>query len=164
MISDNGLNQGIFRLFLLFSRLEYALTRSRGFVIGEPGRAARGNWQEFAVRLGQDFFDDLRADPTTSKPWEEPPGQWIVSKDGNGDLTSTWQARVASPELQRAFEPIMWVRNCVVHGESQDMVVRYMELVEASIKVLSTAVERCINVPELREVVAMFNQARAQET
>ncbi len=156
---DTDINPRIWTLFVFFSRIEYALTRSNGFVQGKAGSPARGDWEKFALRLGQDLFDGLRADPATSILWRDPPGQWIVLKAG---CTATWQVRVASEELRKALEPVRWVRNCVIHGESQDIVFRYIELVEASISVLRAAMEECEKNPELSEVLLKFKQARAR--
>lgn len=163
MLADNDFNYRIFDLFLVFSRLEYALTRANGFAWGKDGGPVYGNWRMLAERLGQEFFDTQRADRAKSILWNEPPGRWTAKKDESGSILPVWFSRPAPTELELSFEPIAWVRNCVIHGESQDMVVRYEQLVTAAVKVLEATVERCMDQDDLKEIADIFTRSRIQD-
>lgn len=45
MYIDNGFNKEVFELFIIFSRLEYALTRVEGFARGLDGGPVYGDWK-----------------------------------------------------------------------------------------------------------------------
>lgn len=163
MYVEEGLNRQVFELFLMFSRLEYALTRVDGFARGKDGGPVYGNWQELAERLGQGFFEMQKADPAKMILWNAPPGRWTVTFDHSGNLVPVWRARQAPTELRHSFEPLAWVRNCVIHGESQDMVPRYEQLVKAAVAVLSASVEACMERTDLEEIASRYTEARMQE-
>ena len=168
MCGGDGLNNQVFELFLKFSRLEYALTRVDGFARGKRrmvGAPVFPDWEALARCLGRDFFNEQKADPQKKILWDEPPGQWVVgSCDASGRCSATWRQRQTSTELQKSFEPIKWVRNCVIHGESQDMVPRYIQLVAAAVAVLDSTVERCREQDDLREIANRYKGARVQES
>lgn len=163
MYVEEGLNKQVFELFLIFSRLEYALTRVSGFARGADGGPVYGDWQKLAERLGQEFFDVQKADPAKTILWNAPPGRWTVTFDALGKLVPEWRARQAPAELRLSFEPVSWVRNCVIHGESQDMVPRYEQLVTAAVAVLGSSVEACMERADLEEIAARYTEARIQE-
>lgn len=160
---DTGLNPQVFELFIVFSRLEYALTRSDGFARGSDGGPVEGDWRKLAKCLGQTFFDQQRADPAKKKLWLEPPGRWNASVDQDGKVTPVWHGRTAPTELHLLYEPIVWVRNCVIHGESQDMVLRYKESVGAAVAVLHATVEECAGRDDLQQIADFFTRSRIQE-
>ncbi|MBL3587440.1 hypothetical protein JMM61_19020 [Rhodovulum sulfidophilum] len=163
MYIEEGLNTQVFELFLIFSRLEYALTRVDGFARGTDGGPVCGNWQEFAERLGQEFFERQKADPGKMILWNAPPGRWTVTFDDSGHLVPVWRARHAPTELRRSFEPVSWVRNCVFHGESQDMVPRYEQLVTGAVAVLEASVKACMERDDLVEIADRYTGARMQD-
>lgn len=74
-----------------------------------------------------------------------------------------WRTRQAPTELKLLLEPVAWVRNCVIHGESQDLVLRYMQLVSAAALVLESIVEICLARENLQEIAARYTDARIQE-
>ncbi len=165
--SESGLNDQIYELFIIFSRLEYALTRTDGFARGNEGNPAAGDWFKFAQELGRDFFDHQKANANNKILWENPPGQWIMAQGEAGALRPEWKPRTAPLELRHSLEPVNWVRNCVIHGESQDKVPRYLNLVSAAVSVLDAAVDECRQRDEdskLREIERRFSSARMQET
>lgn len=163
MYIDNGLNQQVFELFISFSRLEYALTRVEGFARGNDGGPIYGDWKKLAEILGQEFFELQKSDPQKAILWNSPPGQWIVVLDASGKVLPVWRARQAPTELRLLLEPVAWVRNCVIHGESQDLVLRYVQLVKAAVAVLETIVETCMGREDLLEIAARYTDARLQE-
>ena len=163
MYVEEGLNKQVFELFLKFSRLEYALSRVNGFARGTDGGPVYGDWKKLAERLGTEFFDKQKTDPEKTILWNAPPGRWIVTFDASENLVPEWRARQAPVELRLSFEPVLWVRNCVIHGESQDMVPRYEQLVTAAVNVLESSVEACIERADLMEIAARYTEARIQE-
>ena len=165
MCGGDGLNNQVFELFLKFSRLEYALTRVDSFACGKVGGPVIPNWGALANCIGQDFFNAQKADPRKRILWDKPPGRWVFeSCDASGRCSATWRQRQTSTELQKSFEPIKWVRNCVIHGESQDMVPRYIQLVAAAVAVLDSTIERCGQQDGLREIADRYAGARVQES
>lgn len=159
---EDGFNEQVFTLFLIFSRMEYALTRTDGFARGDNNVPVYANWARLAEELGQSFFDEQRNHPDRGYLWSNPPGRWVATFDQAGKLTPAWQDRQASTELQRLFDPISWVRNCIIHGESQDAVPRYMCLVRASIEVLEAALAVCLARNELKKIADGYTASRIQ--
>ncbi|MBJ2153875.1 hypothetical protein [Paracoccus sp. IB05] len=153
------INPKIFDLFLIFSQFERALIKTNDFIRRWPndqsGRPAFADWNKLSRLLGEAFWIGLRQDDATRKLWEEPPGQWVIGENWRPD----WKMRGADEAIngeawhERGLEPAKWVRDCVFHGHSQDMIPRYKDLIEASITVLSKVVDECAQSdnPELKQ-------------
>jgi hypothetical protein len=162
-------NPRLLDFIILFSRIEYALKRS--MIFSEPGRkisvpvdsgyklnVTKANWSEFSKIIGANFFEERRACSLTKVLWEEPAGCWATKRVGE-DVELLWHREDIVECESNSFLPVLRVRNCVFHGDSQEYIARHVDLVEASICVLEFALERCLQDQILQPVYDCFNNS-----
>lgn len=156
---------------IYFSRFEYALTRTDDFVRkgmkvsrgdGPNTYIAIANWKSFSQAIGPEFFKEQQREEQTKILFNEPPRQWCIQKSKLEGKRVKWVKREIQPEELNSFDPVVWVRNCLVHGESQEKEVRYRELVTSATLVLKNAILLCENDPKLKHFYDVFNRSCAQ--
>lgn len=81
----NGIGDEIPQLartfFATFIRFEFALKRG-GFAAGSVGKPATPNWDDFAAKLGPDFFTRIKGAPEADIFFSNPPKKLMVKVGG----------------------------------------------------------------------------------
>lgn len=143
--------------FALFSRLEFALKRG-GFCKGALRQNAEPNWNAFANKLGEPFFNALQNRPETEVLFREPPRAMKVGPDGE----PFFEDQAAPQTAADLFVAARRIRNNLFHGEKVYFADRDQQLVFAATFVLESALEQCNDAP-LRRVGSAFAYAIWQQ-
>ena len=143
--------------FALFSRFEFALKRG-GFCTGAPGEKAGPNWDTFANKLGEPFFNALQNRPETEVLFREPPRALKVGPDGE----PFFEDQAAPQTAADLFVAARRIRNNLFHGEKVYFLDRDRQLIAAATLVLESALEQCNDGP-LRRVGLAFAYAIWQQ-
>lgn len=135
----------VVRFFFWFARFEYALKKGDFFKSSEkPLRNAEADWDKFANRLGDSFFNEMKGADECRILFKEPPKKQVIN---NGRLG--WKPLSKSEDCQQLFHAVRRVRNNLFHG-GKTMAGPYgypddrdKNLIEASLFVLEKALEKC---------------------
>lgn len=98
-------------LFVVFSRFEFALKRSRTYAAISNGRVIP-DWDGFAKDLGSKFWDEIFAKEVASALISNPPKKQVLL--ANGELG--WKDVSAVKNTAELFLAIRQARNNLFHG------------------------------------------------
>ena len=153
------MNALVIDFFMLYSRIEYALVFSPGFLNKGRGGEAKPDWVKFAEVLGVEFFEKHKSAKETRVLWDDPPWQLIASKDEKDVLVPKFEDMSKKHRKDQDFWPICLLRNRIFHGQSHDYLPRHKILLEGAIIVLNDALTQSRDKKELAHFIHNFDKS-----
>ena len=145
------LKKDIFKLFVIYSRFEFALKASGYLVKKNAGKPAEPNWDLFVRRYKNAFKVSGKIEISFNFLTEQKtaPNRQVLVVSNKGELSTKWVTQNIdpnSPELKRVVDSIKLIRNNLFHGgkygeESWNNLERARLLIEHVINVIWTLVE-----------------------
>jgi hypothetical protein len=120
---------------LLMERVDNALQNCGMILPG--GGAAMADWKQFAAKLGEQFFAEMKAVPITETLITQPPGKRL-----NVNGSAQWGGPVDPiASVEHLFtRGVCQVRHNIVHGNKQDIGERDMKLIGGAHYILRAAI------------------------
>jgi hypothetical protein len=97
------------RFFYFFSKLEHALKRNEFLIKNQAD--AKADWDTFADKLGNEFFQKIKAEHDIQILFKVPPRKQI-----NNAGTLDWKDEASPQNVKDLFVALRRVRNNLFHG------------------------------------------------